>query len=279
MSKRASFTAAMIAVSRSLGRVLPEDARLIDDPFGARFATPLLRVIARSAHWLRPLIEGTLVTVQVRTRLLDEALVGFVEQGGAQVLLLGAGFDARAARFAPALAHARVFEVDQPATQAKKRALMPELPSLRYLPWDFETQAVAELPRALAALGHDPSQPTLTLWEGVTMYLSAEAVDATARAVRALSAPGSRFVLTYLERAAQMRPSAAHRVVARLVRRWGEPLRFGFDPAALPAWMAERGFALEHDLSFKDAAAVMVPARYAALLEPSARVAFVAPSA
>lgn len=278
MTKRASFTAALIAVSRSLGRVLPEDARLIHDPFGERFATPLLRVVARCAHWLRPLIEGTIVTVQVRTRLLDEALIGFVEQGGTQVLLLGAGFDARAARFASALADARVFEVDQPPTQAKKRALLPDAPAVRYLPWDFETQSVAELPAALAALGHDPARPTLTLWEGVTMYLSAEAVDATVGAVRALSAPGSRFVLTYLERAALERPSAAHRFVSRLVRGAGEPLRFGFAPPELPAWMAARGFTLEHDVSFKDAAAVLLPARYAALLEPSMRVAFVAPT-
>ncbi len=279
MRERASFTAAMIAVSRSLGRVLPDDARLIDDPYGARFATPMLRVLARCAHWLRPVIEGTLVTVQVRTRLLDEALLGFVDAGGAQVLVLGAGFDARAARFADRLQGARVFEVDHPATQARKRALLPEAPSVRYLPWDFEAQPVRELPAALAALGHDPARPTLTLWEGVTMYLTEGAVDETVRAVRALSAPGSRFVLTYVERAALTKPSAAHRVVARLVRGVGEPLRFGFAPPELPTWMAARGFALEHDVSFQDAAALLVPARYAALLEPSMRVAFVAPAA
>ena len=40
-----------------------------------------------------------------------------------QMLLLGAGFDSRAYRL-PALADARVFEVDHPATQRAKRQLV-----------------------------------------------------------------------------------------------------------------------------------------------------------
>lgn len=274
MRDRASFTAAMIAVSRSLGRVLPEDARLVHDPFGELFATPFLRLIARNARWLRPVIEGTLVTVQVRTRLIDEVLLDFLAKGGRQVLLLGAGFDARAHRLADALAGARVFEVDHPATQAVKRARLPATAAVTYLPWDFEHQAVGELPAALAALGLDPLRPTFTLWEGVTMYLSAPAVDATARAVAALSAPASRFVLTYVERTALERPSLARRLVGRLVAGLGEPLRFGFSPGELPAWLLDRGFALAHDVSFRDAAGLLLPPRYTAAFDPALRVAF-----
>lgn len=276
MKEGASFTAAMIAVSRSLGRVLPEDARLIEDPFGERFATPFLRLVARHASWLRPVIESTLLTVQVRTRLIDEALLGFLEKGGEQVVLLGAGFDARAARFADAIGSARVFEVDHPSTQARKRERLPDPPSVRYLAWDFEAQPVAALPAALGTLGHDASQPTLVVWEGVTMYLSEPAVDACVRAVAALSAPGSRFVLTYVERAALERPGLVHRLVARLVARVGEPLRFGFDPSELPTWLGERGFSLEHDVSFRDAAELLLPPRYAGMFERSMRIAFAA---
>ncbi len=276
MRDGASFTAAMIAVSRSLGRVLPEDARLIDDPYGERFATPFLRFLARNAGWLRPVIESTLLTVQVRTRLIDEALLGFLHKGGDQVLLLGAGFDARAHRFADVLASARVFEVDHPATQAVKRARLPAQGGVRYLPWDFEAQPVAALPDALAALGHDRRRPTLTIWEGVTMYLSEPAIHASVRAVAELSAPGSPFVLTYVERSALERPGLLRRLIARLVAQVGEPLRFGFAPAELPRWLEARGFALEHDVSFKDAAELLLAPRYAAIFEPSMRVAFAA---
>lgn len=274
MRERASFTAAMIAVSRSLGRVLPEDARLIDDPYGERFATPFLRFIARHAGWLRPVIEGTVATVQVRTHLLDQALLSFLRQGGQQVLILGAGFDARAWRFAEALRAARVFELDHPATQARKRELMPPNRDVTFVPWDFESQAVDHLPGALAALGHDPTRATFTLWEGVTMYLSEPAVDATVRAVAALSAPGSKLVVTYVERTALERPSLARRLVGRLVARLGEPLRFGFSPSELPAWLSARGFALTHDVSFREGAGLLLPPRYLPAFDPALRVFF-----
>ena len=274
MKDRASVTAAMIAVSRSLGRVLPEDARLIDDPYGERFATPFLRFLARNAGWLRPVLETMLLTVQVRTRLIDEALLDFLAKGGDQVLLLGAGFDARATRFAEQLRGARVFEVDHPATQARKRERLPDPRAVTYLPWDFEARPVAALPQALSALGHDARRPTLTIWEGVTMYLSEPAIDASVRAVAELSAPGSPFVVTYFERSAIERPGLARRLVGRLVARFGEPLRFGFWPQELPDWLTARGFAPAHDVAFNDAAALMLAPHYARLFEPLHRVAF-----
>lgn len=274
MRERASFTAAMIAVARSLGRVLPEDARLVQDPYGERFATPFLRFIARNAGWLRPVIEGTLVTVQVRTHLLDQALLSFLRLGGQQVLVLGAGFDARAWRFAEALRGVRVFELDHPATQARKRELMPPNIGVSFVPWDFETRALAELPATLAALGHDPTRPTFILWEGVTMYLSEDAVDATVRAAAALAAPGSKLVVTYMDRAALARPGLARRMVGRLVAGLGEPLRFGFAPGELPGWLLSRGLALTHDVSFREAAGALLPPRYHAAFDPLLRVFF-----
>ena len=57
------------------------------------------------------------------------------------------------------------------------------------------------LPARLAAAGHDPARPTFTLWEGVTMYLTREALDATLDAVRDYSAPGSVVAFNYADRA------------------------------------------------------------------------------
>ncbi len=278
MKGSASFTAALAAVARGLGRLLPEDARLIDDPFGERFATGSLERVARVAPRLPWLFESTLVTMQVRTSLIDEALVSFVTKGGRQVLVLGAGFDARALRFARELFDTRVFEVDHPATQARKREALPEAAEVRYLPWDFEAQPVSALPDALRGLGHDTRAPTLTIWEGVTMYLSEPAIDETVRAVATLSAPGSRFVLTYIERAAIERPGRLRGLVARVVAGVGEPLCFGFAPDELSAWLGDRGFNLEHDVTFQDAAGLLLPPRYPPMFDPSLRIAFAARS-
>jgi methyltransferase (TIGR00027 family) len=279
---RPSFTAAWVAGARGLGALLPPEARLAEDPFGARFggrsATALARVgrsvprVAGAALALLGPLAKSILYMQVRTRLLDDVLLEFARAGGRQVVLLGAGFDCRAARFREALDGAVVYEVDHPATQARKRAVLGAAASARveYLAWDFE-QPTALLPSALAALGHDPRRPTLTIWEGVTMYLTDEAIEQTVAAVAAWTAPGSLLAFTYFERGAVERPSWRGRLLGRLVARVGEPFRYGWDPAALGAWLERRGFQLAFDRSADEAGRALLPARWARAVDDSTR--------
>src|SRR5262249_33277528 len=125
---RPSFSAAWVAACRSLGAKLPEDARLADDPYGAWFAGRRAAFLARALPRVatRPLWPAARY-MQVRTRVVDDALRACVRAGGRQVLLLGAGYDARATRLAPELEGARVFEVDHAATQARKRRILARL--------------------------------------------------------------------------------------------------------------------------------------------------------
>jgi hypothetical protein len=160
---RASFTAAFVATCRGLSPLLPRNVRLVDDPLGARVAghafAAVVNGLAQSPGLLRALAWVPLaplfpwaVYMQVRTKALDDALLGFVAAGGRQVVILGAGFDARASRLREALGGAMVYEVDHPATQAKKRALFGEVPTTaRYVAWDFERDAMTALPARLAA--------------------------------------------------------------------------------------------------------------------------------
>lgn len=254
---RVSSTASVIAVARGLGQYLPDDACLVVDPYGERFAKGVFGFLSRRPFF-RPLFQSLVLPIQVRTRLIDLALIEFVEGGGRQILLLGAGFDSRAVRLCGTALS--VFEVDHPATQKVKRARLPESRA-QYLAWDFEEQPAQELPQALAAIGLDTTKPTLTIWEGVTMYLSAEAVDATVAAVRAFSTPGSPFVFTYVERSALERHRS--RWVTRLVGLRGEPLILGFEPSEMPAWLEARGLSLRSDASLAAAAPVLLPERYA----------------
>ena len=94
--------------------------------------------------------------MQVRTRVIDDALRDFVAGGGRQLVLLGAGYDCRALRL-PELAELRVFEVDHPATQAHKRDVLAqlrvELAGAATSTWDFETRAMDDLPDVLAEAG------------------------------------------------------------------------------------------------------------------------------
>ncbi len=256
---RASATAAWVAAARSVGSLLPERLRLSEDPFGAELADGLVGqgarlclrypLLGRRVMALGGPLRSFLLWMQLRTRALDDILVRFAAQGGRQVVLLGAGYDCRARRFAELLRGGRVFEVDHPATQAKKRAFTGGQSSapVSYLAWDFTRRGTHGLPLALRDHGLSALERTLTIWEGVTMYLPEEAVNETVRAVAAYSGPGSWLALTYIDRRAIGAPEGEARLTAALVSRVGEPYRFGFAPAALPDWLAERGFGLLSD--------------------------------
>ena len=273
MRGRASTTAAWVAGWRGAGGLLGA-ARLVDDPYGARFGGAWARALARAARRegvRRRLIAAAPVAhwagyMQVRTRAIDDEVVDFVRGGGAQVVILGAGYDCRAARLD--LGGARVWEIDHPATQARKRAVLGAAAgAAAYVAWDFERRRLEELPAVLARLGLDPARATLTIWEGVTMYLTEAAIDATFAAARRWGGAGSRLVFTYIERAVIERP----RALAALLRAIGEPFRFGWDPAALPAWLDARGWALARDRRDVDLATQLLPAPLAAQVRADGR--------
>jgi len=274
---RPSFTAAYVATARALGSLLPPEARLCEDRFGAAFAGQTIvaavrrlevgPAIARRAALHVPGVLRNVLWLQLRTRVVDDELRSFVEAGGRQVVLLGAGFDCRAARLCRALAGSVVFEVDHPATQAKKRKVLgglgAESADVAYVAWDFERDAMEKLPARLAESGHDHALPTLTVWEGVTMYLTPPAIEAAVAAVRAYSGKGSRLAFTYFDRAVVEHPPLARRLAGHVVARAGEPFRFGWAPEELPAWLAARGFQLRADGVDTELAARLLPLGYA----------------
>ena len=268
---RASRTAAWVAGWRGLGAILGA-AQLVDVRFGARFGgawAERLAAIAATARGQRvlarlpPLVHWA-GYMQVRTRVIDDELRAFVAAiapRAPQVVILGAGYDCRAARL-PELVAVRVFEVDHPATQARKRAVLAELRAphqATYVEWDFEAEPLAELPAELARHGLDRAAPTFVIWEGVTMYLTAPTIDATLAMARSLGGSGTRLCFNYVRRDQLDRPDLAARAMLTVVARIGEPFKFGWDPAALPAHLAVHGWRLLHDRDGETAAHQRLP--------------------
>jgi len=189
-----------------------------------------------------------------RTRLIDDLLAEALAGGIDQVVILGAGYDARAYRL-PRLSQTSVFEVDHPATQATKKAgvrrMLGALPSnVTFVGLDFNQHS---LPAALAAAGFDLRRRAVFVWEGVTNYLFEPAVDSTLRCVGD-SAAGSLLVFTYVHLDALTRPQdiPGGRRLARTLRRAGESWTFGLDPAAVPSYLAGRGLRLLEDIGSID---------------------------
>jgi methyltransferase (TIGR00027 family) len=254
---RPSFTATAIAFWRGIAGI--EEPLLAPDPVAERLvpapwrqALALARRMPRASGALLRLadrvVRGRIRHMAFRTRAIDEVIAAGLDAGIRQVVLLGAGLDARAWRL-PALRDAAdviVFEVDHPATQAYKRARLAAIGSgagsyardVRFVGVDFERDSLTE---RLSAGGHDPGQPTVFVWEGVLMYLTAEAIHATLSALGALAAEGSLLAVSYC-----IFPGLGP-VTRAVLSLAGEPIRTRLDPPELSALLARHGFEATSD--------------------------------
>lgn len=244
--KRSSFTAVMVAFGRGLG--IPE---LPADPWAKQLCPPGL------SHLLHLLEENSLLRdlgaraslglvphMAMRTALIDRALQAAVDDGVAQVVVLGAGLDARAWRL-DSLRGLRVFEVDHPNTQAaKRREIGRAPPNLTFVPVDFESDVLVD---CLTGAGLEPGQTTAWVWEGVTMYLSRDAIEQTLDDVAALSAPGSRLLLTYIARDAIPFGQTVASLARNVFHFSGETLRSWFADGEFARLLQARGFAVVSD--------------------------------
>jgi methyltransferase (TIGR00027 family) len=149
-----------------------------------------------------------------------------------------------------------MFEVDHPSTQRTKRRITEKIelhhPGLSYVAVDFERD---DLDKRLVAGGFDRKAATLYLWEGVTNYLTAEAVGQTLTTIRRVGTEGGFLIFTYVH--AGVLDGSVHfpeagRWLAN-VRRVGEPWTFGFRPDDLGAYLGTQGYTLESDESMAEA--------------------------
>jgi len=181
--------------------------RLVDDDLAASFLPTRLRlllwltragVLRRAAHKAADRSgPGLWASIVCRKRYIDERLSDPINEFD-NVVILGAGLDTRAYRIAR-YSDLPVFEVDQQINIERKAAVVRRVlgdapASVHLVPVDFEHD---ELIPALKAHGYRASERTFFIWEGVTQYLTPEAVRATLRQLSGAVA-GSRLIFTYV---------------------------------------------------------------------------------
>ena len=142
---------------------------------------------------------GVFEYMLARTAFFDEVFVEALSQSIPQIVLLGAGYDSRAHRFAGLNKTTWIIELDQAETQLRKMKRLKkfrlEIPArVSHAAVDFARESLQDV---LAAAGFEENLKTLFLWEGVCMYLAPESVDAVLAFVARSAHPDSRLVFDY----------------------------------------------------------------------------------
>jgi len=264
-----SFAAEIDAVIRTIETEKPESERLCYDPFARGFVGITNNVIGmipplrKLALWyLERKHPFLLDCIPARTRYIDEYVDKCIDDGLQQLIILGAGYDSRAYRIERLKGKVTVFEVDHPATQKRKiekvKKILYPLPSnVVYAPIDFNKQ---KLSHVVPQSGYDRDKKSLFIWEGVTPYLTADAVDETLHFVATNSGPGSSIIFNYIlksvvdgtcqvEGAREIRKAFSRGGIADFSSTQGDRLRFGIEEGTIEAYLSERGFHQIRDIS------------------------------
>ena len=255
-----SRTAETTATQRAAEQHMPAERRLLEDPYARHFVArrPFAWMVGRprlSRVTLRMLdrrFPGLHAIILLRAAYGDRVIAEHPELE--QVVLMGAGFDSSAWRLARD--ELRFFEVDAPTTQARKREHMEraglESPAV-LVPCDFEVSRPARL---LLDAGLDPARPTLTLWLGVSYYLTLDAFRGALSDIASYTAPGGLLVLDYGDESVidPESPYVGARRAAAWVEKRGEPYLTGFTRDELAKELAAAGFELAEHLHMPELA-------------------------
>jgi methyltransferase (TIGR00027 family) len=116
---RPSRTALMMARQRAAHQAL-DHGSIINDPYAMKILGEDEKGVLEFAN-KHPLASIGRLFTAARSRIAEDALSRAVERGVRQIVILGAGLDTFALRNPHGTRQVRIYEVDQPATQAWKR--------------------------------------------------------------------------------------------------------------------------------------------------------------
>jgi len=248
-----SRTAEAVCLFRATDQRRASGERIVDDPYARLFLGPVARAAlatieatGRLATLAEQHAPGVITYVLARHRYIDDCLAAALHGPVAQAVLLGAGYDTRAYRFASALHGRPVFELDFPATSRRKARILEEhareLPraDVRRVEIDFLAENIED---ALASTVFHRGARTLFVLEGLAMYLTRNAVKNTLARIRELGGAGSTLAADfwYLLDSTDLL-STAYRSSASLLSLVGEPIVFALHPEDAGPFMRRLGF-------------------------------------
>ncbi len=249
-----------MAFFRAIETVRPLHKRLFADPYATIFLDDgLKRAIKLSkvpfiGRLIPKIIQsrgpGALSSGIARTKYIDDLLQETIRNGVKQVVILGAGFDTRALRL-DFLSSVPVIEIDHPDTAKSKieklNEALGQLPqNVSYFQIDFNKQSLANLASDQRL---NFNIPTTIIWEGVTNYLTEQAVDKTLEFVKKFVI-GSHLIFTYINQLVLDHPQSfigAEKIIKKLGKN-EECWTLGFKPEELSGYLAKFHLVVLEDL-------------------------------
>jgi methyltransferase (TIGR00027 family) len=165
-----------------------------------------LKIVRRS--WFRPTakfieritIPGILMHYALRKKCIGELVRSALASDVAQVVILGAGFDPLSSELQEEFSAAEFWEIDHPATQRYKIRACSEIGVERVHFVAVDLSAAGLDRNALTSDGFDPARRTFWIAEGLLMYFPTDTVSSLMKTLSTLSAPGSQFAFTFMEK-------------------------------------------------------------------------------
>lgn len=159
----------------------PDDLAEYFLPPHFRFFLRIKKIRENTKKKLYGFLPGLSEYIIARTAYFDRLFVDALKNKTPQIVLLGAGYDSRAYRFASSNQGTKIFELDSAPTQNRKKKCIRkariDIPEqLTFVPINFNQESIKD---ALVKAGYDTDQKTLFLWEGVSYYLEEESVNTT----------------------------------------------------------------------------------------------------
>ena len=210
---RKDGTAQGVAKQRLIESLAKPSKRIIYDPYAENFVlgAGIIKLMGHKfSVWLsKKFVPGFHEHLISRTRFIDDLIKKSISEQVEQYVILGAGYDSRAYNL-ELPSGLKIFEVDQPEVQEIKISKLPdEIPNaenITYVSVDFNHQS---LKNQLLNSGFDKSKSTIYTLEGVSQYITREALNSTLSEL-ALLTPNSNatFFMSYVNRLLREDPKA-----------------------------------------------------------------------
>lgn len=261
---RATTIADKTAANKAMEYMYPKEIRLFDDPYIFNFISPfnklcikmlkydvMLKRMNKLMEKLAPGIYGGLVC---RTRYIDDAIKKCLDDGFEAIVNLGGGYDSRCLRI-EGINNIEYYHIDQPEVIDSYKQKLLKFPNgipkcIRFVPIDFNSQSIEE---ELSKHGYDKRIRTLFIWEGVTQYITREAVNGTLSYISSTS-KDNRVVFTYIIEELLKNPGAypKYEKVLERVKKTGANWINGFDQDEVSSYINNYGLELIEDIGQTD---------------------------